>query len=226
MKSPEAVIEIGSTGIRLMICELSPQGSWETADFSEQPVSLGRDVFTNGTVSRDTLLQCLRILNRFREQIAGWKIDNEHITVIATSALREARNRDTIVDRIQVKTGFNIRVVNGIEENRFIYLAVLEVLRRDAPRIQRQNTVILEIGGGSTEIMLFEQGKMAAVHSLRLGTVIIEHYIKSVTGTRHDARRFLEDFIKNAGVNLNTEANLQKIRQFITVGSEMQIAAR
>ncbi|WP_428770103.1 HD domain-containing protein [Treponema sp. HNW] len=226
MKSPEAVIEIGSTGIRLMVCELTSQGSWETVDFSEQPVSLGRDVFTSGIISRDTLLQCLHILNRFREQLAGWKIANEHISVIATSALREARNRDTVVDRIQVKTGFSIRVVNGIEENRFIYLAVLEALHRDAPRIQRQNSVILEIGGGSTEIMLFEQGKMAAVHSLRLGTVIIEQYAKSMMGSRHDARRFLEDFIKNAGVNLNTEANLQKIRQFITVGSEMQIAAR
>ncbi|MGI5172876.1 HD domain-containing protein [Treponema sp. OMZ 840] len=226
MKTLEAVIEIGSTGIRLMVCELSSRNSWTTVDRSEQPVSLGRDVFTAGSVSRESLLQCLRILNRFREQLAGWKIEDSHITVIATSALREARNRDTIVDRIQVKTGFHIDVINGIEENRLIYLAVLEVLRQDAPGIQGQNSLILEIGGGSTEIMLFDQGKVAAVHSLRLGTVIIEQYIKSMTGSRHDTRRFLEDFIKNAGGNLNTEANLKKIRQFITIGSEMQIAAK
>jgi len=226
MKTLEAVIEIGSTGIRLVVCELSAQNTWTAIDRSEQPVPLGRDVFTGGIISRETLLQCLRILNRFREQLAGWKIGAEHVSVIATSALREARNRDAVVDRIQVKTGFHIKVINGIEENRLMYIAVLEVLRQEAPNIQGQNSVILEIGGGSTEIMLFEQGKMAAVHSLRLGTVIIEQYIKSMTGSRREARRFLEDFIKNAGGSLNTEANLQKIRQFITIGSEMQIAAK
>lgn len=209
MKTLEAVIEMGSTGIRLMVCEDSPGGSWVVIDNAELPVALGWDVFTLNTVSRETLLQCLRILNRFKEQLAGWGIDDQHVTVIATSALREALNRDTVLDRIQVKTGFKVKVIDGIEENRLMYIAVLEALRDDLPEIKQSNSAILEIGGGSTEIMLLERGEMAAVHSLRLGTVIIEQHIKSMLGSQHDARRFLEDFIENAGVNLNTEFNLK-----------------
>lgn len=226
MKTLEAVIAIGSTGIRLMVCEVDPQDKWNIIDTSELPVSLGWDVFTTGYVSRDNLLQCLRILNRFKEQLDGWGVGSKQVRVIATSAIREARNKDTVLDRILVKTGYNVSVIDGIEENRFMYLAVIEVLRQDVPQLQKENSVILEIGGGSTEVLLLEHGKMAAVYSLRLGTVIIEQHMKSMLGSRHDVHRFLEDFIKHAGVNLNTGINMQRIRQFITIGSEAQIVAK
>lgn len=226
MKALEAVIEIGSTALRLMVCELKNNNEWFILDKSELPVSLGWDVFTTGTVSKESLLQCLRTLNRFKEQLSGWDIDVKQVTIIATSALREAKNKDIIVDRIFIKTGFRVKIIDGIEENRLMYLAVLDVLRMEYSSLQKENTVILEIGGGSTEIMLLNKGKMAAVHSFRLGTVIIEQYIKSMLGSSYDVRRFLEDFIKNAGLNLNIEVDMAKIHQFITIGSEAQIAAR
>ena len=225
MAQLEAVLEIGSTGIRLMVCEISDRHSWNIIDRSEAPVPLGWDVFTTGLVSRDTLLQCLRILKRFREQLNGWDIEESHIQVIATSALREAKNRDTILDRILVKTGFKVKVIDGIEENRLMYIAVLEALHDKLPQFRKHNSVILEVGGGSTEIMLMDHGKMVAVHSIRLGTVIIEQNLKNLLGSVRDARRFLEEFIRNTGVNLNTEINLRQIKTFITIGSETRIAA-
>lgn len=224
-KTLESVIEIGSTGIRLMVCQHDINGNWIVVDKSELPVALGWDVFTDGHISRTTLLQSVKILNRFKEQLVSWGITDSQNTVIATSALREAKNRDIVIDRIFVKTGYKIRIIDGIEENRYMYIAVLNALRDDCPQIKTQNSLILEIGGGSTEIMLLDRGKMAAVHSLRLGTVIIEQSIKSLHGTQQDTKRFLGDFIKNTGVNLNTEINLQKIQLFITIGSELQIVA-
>lgn len=222
----EAVLEIGSTGIRLMVAEINSDGLWSVIDRSEAPIPLGWDVFTTEHVSRDTLLQCLRILNRFKEQLNGWSIDENHTQVIATSALREAKNRDTVLDRIFVKTGFKVKVIDGIEENRLMYIAVLESLHNELPQLRKHNSLILEIGGGSTEIMLMDHGKMAAVHSIRLGTVIIEQNMKSMLGSIKDARRFLEEFIRNTGVNLNTEINLSQITTFITIGSEAKIAAQ
>ena len=64
MASLEAVIEIGSTGIRLLVAELTEDGNKNTLDQCEMPVSLGLDVFTTGSVSRETLLQCIHILLR------------------------------------------------------------------------------------------------------------------------------------------------------------------
>lgn len=226
MTTLEAVIEIGSTGIRLQIGEIADTGSWTAIDFSELPVALGWDVFTTGYVARETVLQCLRILDRFREQINAWSIPQNQITAIATSALREAKNRDVVLDRILVKTGFKIKVIDGIEENRLMYMAVIHAFEQEASRLQKNNSAILEIGGGSTEIMLLEKGKMAAVHSLRLGTVIIEQQIHSMMGTQKDTRRLLQEHIRNTAATMNTELNLQQVDTFITIGSEVRLAAK
>ncbi|MBR4011682.1 MAG: phosphatase, partial [Spirochaetaceae bacterium] len=71
MTNLEAVIEIGSTGIRLMAFEIAEDSSWQVIDKSECSVPLGYDVFTTGYLSRDTILQVLHILERFKEQLQG-----------------------------------------------------------------------------------------------------------------------------------------------------------
>ena len=71
MKKPTAVIEIGSTGIRLLLAQTASGGVPEILDRSEQPVVIGRDVFTQGAISRSTLLVCLQILRRYAEQLAA-----------------------------------------------------------------------------------------------------------------------------------------------------------
>ncbi len=225
MIQPQAVIEIGSTGVRLLVAELSEDNKRTILDRSDMPLALGRDVFTSGTISLDTQSQCLHILNRFAEQLAGWGITRQNTTVIATSAVREANNRDPFVDRIKIKTGFTVRVIDGIEENRLMYIAVRECLKGETKRVLQSNSVILEIAGGSTEIMLMEKGRMAGAHALRLGTVIIEQKRLSMMGTMDDARRYIEEFISNTKTIIDSELTLGKVQQFIAVGSDMRLAS-
>jgi exopolyphosphatase/guanosine-5'-triphosphate,3'-diphosphate pyrophosphatase len=118
-----AIVEIGSTGIRLLVAEIEG-GQWRILDRAGRPAVLGRDVFTTGELSRESFLECLSVLHSYRELLTGWGIANENIKVIATSALRVARNRDVFIDRVLQETGFNVTIVEGIEENRLMYLAV------------------------------------------------------------------------------------------------------
>ncbi|MDR2952870.1 MAG: phosphatase, partial [Treponema sp.] len=67
-----AVLEIGSTGIRIDIAEILPEGKWQGLDRAAQPVALGRDVFTSGELSRESLLECLSVMQKYRELITGW----------------------------------------------------------------------------------------------------------------------------------------------------------
>lgn len=225
MAKLEAAIEIGSTGIRLLVAELARDGKRNILDRSEQPVPLGRDVFTFGTVSRETLLQCLLILNRFKEQLAGWGITPAQTTVVATSALRESKNRDPVLDRIRVKTGFAAKLIDGLEENRLMFLAVTEKLKESDSKVRNSDSIILEVGGGSTELMLLEKGKIAGAHSLRLGTVIIEQQLRTTLGSINDAKRYLTEFITNTKGSLNNELNLNRVKQFIALGREALVAA-
>lgn len=228
MNTPQAVIEIGSTGIRLLVAEpveVQSQKKFNILDRSDQPVNLGRDVFTTRSISRETLLICLHILERYAEQLAAWGISREETIVIATSAVREAENRDPFVDRIKVKTGFIVHVIDGIEENRLMYLAVSECIKEGSVAIRQNDSIFLDISGGATEMMLMEKGRIIGAHSMRLGTVIIEQMIHSMMGNLDDARRFISEFIRNTKNTLNAEINLDKIQQFIVLGNDMKIVS-
>ena len=217
-----AVLEIGSTAIRLLVAEIFPDGRWHAMDRANKPVALGRGVFTTGQVSRESFLECISMLKNFREFLRGWGIDDSDIHVIATSALRVARNRDVFVDRVRQETGLMPSIVEGIEENRLMYLAVRFALKNDLPMFWRANSMILEIGGGSTEIMLLRRGQMVAAHSLKLGTILIDQASRGSSSLVQE--RYLSENIRNTSEILSAELDLTHVRTFVIVGFDANTA--
>lgn len=225
MSAPEAVIEIGSTGIRMLVAEWTENKKRNILDRAEMPLSLGRDVFTTGSISRETQTQCLSILNRYKEQLVAWGIGVAETTVIATSAFRESKNKDPVMDKILLATGFRVKVIDGIEENRLMYLAVTDSLKEEDAKLRSQDTVMLEVGGGSTEMMLMKKGKMAGAHSFRLGTVRLESKMHNRTESLSDVQRYIEEFASNTKGSLESELNISAVKQFIAVGADAVLVA-
>jgi len=221
-----AVIEIGSTGIRLLLIEYNNKGEWKVLDQAGKPVTLGRDVFTSGEVSRESSLECLSVLQAFREQLEAWGISKDQVRVIATSAVRAARNKEIFVDRLRRETGLNIDIIEGIEENRLMYLAVRFVLKDKLPQFWRSNSMILDVGGGSTEIMLLRRGKMAAAHSIKLGTILIDQKVRQGTGSARFIERYLSENVRNTQEFLNDEMDLSNIKTLAATGSDVRQASR
>ena len=220
-----AIIEIGSTGIRLHVAEIHSNGSWQVLDRAVRPASLGRDVFTSGVLSRESIMECLSVLQNYRELLSGWDIADNDIHVIATSALRAARNRDVFIDRVRQETGFHITIVEGIEENRLMYLAVRFALKQDLPLFWRANSMIIEIGGGSTEIMLLRRGQMVAAHSLKMGTIRIDQHSRQGFGAGIIFERYLNENIKNTLSLLNMEMDLAHVRTMVAACTDAHIVA-
>ncbi|MDR3200187.1 MAG: phosphatase, partial [Spirochaetales bacterium] len=233
-----AVIEIGSTGIRLLVAEntkgeTSPFaksdagnfGDWRILDQSGMPVALGRDVFSSGAVSRESFLECLAVLESYREQLGAWGLTGDGIHIIATSAIRAARNRDIFTDRLSQETGLRVTVIEGIEENRLMYLALRSALKNDIHQFWRANSMILDVGGGSTEIMFLRRGKVVAAHSLRLGTILLDQKRRKGTGAAHFIERYLKENVRNTQDFLNDEMDLSAIRNLVTTGSDVRQAA-
>ncbi len=220
-----AVIEIGSTGIRLVIARIGGTQDVEILDRAGKPSRIGRDVFTLGHITREAMRESIAVLSAFREFLSGYKIRPEEARVFATSALREATNRDTFVDRVSLQTGFRITVVEDIEENHLMYLAVQHALQDERKRLARSNAMILEVGGGSTEIMLLRRGRMVASHSLHIGTVRVSEHIKAAGSSSAYLRQFLEDNVRTVCDSLEEDIPLDSIRTFIVIGSDARLAA-
>lgn len=167
MATPESVIEIGSTGVRLLVAEFTADRKQNIVDRSEMSLPLGKDVFTSSVISQETQDQLIQILKRYREQLAGWGIEPKNTACFALTAFRDAKNCDPIMDRILVQTGFRVHIIDGIEENKLMYLAVSDCIKDQPAYVKKDDTVILNVGGSTTEIMMMSGGKMAGVHSLK-----------------------------------------------------------
>ena len=220
-----AVIDMGSTALRMVIAEIDDRGEWRRIDRAIKPIPLGRDVFMSGMISRDTTLLALRILSGFVEMLAGWKIPLEDVRVVATSAIREAKNRDTFIDRVYLRTGLRVNVIEGIEENHLTYLAVQHAVKEVRQEIARTNTLIIEVGGGSTEIMLLRRGRMVAAHSLRIGTVRIEQHLKPNSDSYSHIDGYIRENIRNMQEMLDAEFQLSRIKYFVAIGGDVRLSA-
>jgi exopolyphosphatase/guanosine-5'-triphosphate,3'-diphosphate pyrophosphatase len=220
-----AVIEIGSTGIRLVVAEIDGRGGYKVLDRAGKQSRIGRDAFTTGMVSREAMRECMAVLGSFRELIRGYGLAPKDARVIATSALREAQNRDTFVDRVALQTGFVVDIVEDIEENHLMYLGVQHALQDERKILSRSNALILEVGGGSTEIMLLRRGRMAGAHSLRIGTVRIDEQVRDSGVSKAYLRQFLEDNVRTACDHLDAELPLESVKTFIVIGSDARLAA-
>lgn len=220
-----AVIDIGSTAIRMVIAQLDSDTEWTRLDRASKPVSLGRDVFMSGSLSRESMHQAISILSGFQELLRGWNVPSDSIRAIATSAIREARNRDTFVDRVSVRTGFKIEIVEGIEENHLTYLAVQHAVSAMKHQFSRANSMIIEVGGGTTEIMMLRRGRMAAAHSLRIGTVRMEHEVRPLRSSSDQIEEFMRENVRVSQELLDSELKLERIRYFVAVGGDARYAA-
>jgi exopolyphosphatase/guanosine-5'-triphosphate,3'-diphosphate pyrophosphatase len=223
MENIVSVIDIGSTAVRLVILQLDDEGDYHRLDRASRPVSLGRDVFISKTIRAESMMQVIDVLSGFSELIGNYGLGPGDAYVVATSAVREARNRDTFVDRVQIKTGFQVRIIDGVEENHLTYIAVLHAVENLRGAFSRANSIIMEVGGGSTELMIMFRGKMQAAQSLKVGTVRLEQQLKAREGSAVVLEEFLREQFRINVATLHSDTDLKRIRYFIMVGGDARI---
>jgi len=221
-----AVIDIGSTAIRLVVAQMGSDGEWTRLDRAAMPVNLGRDVFLTGSLSRESMQQATTILTGYCELVRGWEVPVDSIRVVATSAIREAKNKDTFVDRINMRTGLKIEVIEGIEANHLTFLAVQHAVAPMKAEFSRGNALIMEVGGGTTEMMLLHRGRMAAAHSLRIGTVRVAQQIQPGLSETDRMDQLIRDNVRVTVDRLETEMKFDRIRHFVAVGGDARLVAR
>ncbi len=187
-----AVIDVGTSSIRMAIAEIQSDGAIRTLEALTQAVHLGRDAFTNGEISRTTIEECVSVLRSYRHKLDEYSITRpEDIRVVATSAVREALNRLTFIDRIYVATGLNVDLLEEAEVHRIMYRGVQPLLKAQ-PVLFKSESVIVEVGGGNTELLILFQGNVAHTHAFRLGSLRLQQTVSSSHVPHSKARQVYE----------------------------------
>lgn len=162
----KASIDIGTNTILLLVAEL--KGDQITIVHEEQRVPrLGKGVDTSKILNEDSIQRVLSCLGEYKQLLAEKFPEVKEVTVTATSAVRDAQNRDNFMSRVKEKTGFEIRLLSGDEEAQYTFEGAISML--DIP--QDTSTLVLDIGGGSTEVALGDKNGLIDFHSFDMGSV-------------------------------------------------------
>ena len=197
-------IDIGTNAARLLIGEISPSGGHDIVkkiSYTRIPLQLGYDVFENGKISSKKEKEFIKTIQAFK--LISEVFEVKELRACATSAMREAQNGKEIQKRIKAETGINIDIIDGKEEGDLI-ISTFELLNLD----HKNPFLVIDVGGGSTEISMFHKGKRINSRSFKVGTIrLLKNKVKKTVW---------EDI--NQWINANFEFN-EKVKVFATGGN-------
>jgi exopolyphosphatase / guanosine-5'-triphosphate,3'-diphosphate pyrophosphatase len=158
-----AAVDIGSNSVRLSIGEMRA-GRVYVLHQDREVTRLGEGVFRNGSLDPGAVALTIKVLQRFRK--ACERFGAEQTQVVSTSAVRDAKNSRVFADLIRSTTGWRLRVITGLEEGRLIHLGL-----QSSGRFRAARKLLIDLGGGSCELTLSNQGHIQQMVSLPLGAV-------------------------------------------------------
>lgn len=218
-----AAIDVGSSAIRMEISEIHPDGSFRNLESLSKGVSLGKDTFTNGNLSEETMQTACQVLTDFAGVMKVYNVSKNR--AVATSAVREAGNADTFLDRVFLRSGIEIDVIDGSEENRLVYMAIHEAVRGMAD-LQTKNVLVVEVGGGNTDISVLQGGETVNSGTFALGAVRMRQALMGVRGDLKHRIKILDRQIKNSIANIANTIPLVTAEEVIALGGDIRFAAR
>jgi exopolyphosphatase/guanosine-5'-triphosphate,3'-diphosphate pyrophosphatase len=157
-------MDIGTNSIRLLLVRLHPNHSYTILTELRQIVRLGDGEFASQHLQPAAMERTVRVAREFAELARANGADD--IVAVATAATREAENQDDFVKRLQAEAQLEVRVIAGLEEARLIYLGVSHGIH-----VGDKQAFFIDIGGGSTEVIIGGQYQHVYVGSLKLGAI-------------------------------------------------------
>jgi exopolyphosphatase/guanosine-5'-triphosphate,3'-diphosphate pyrophosphatase len=196
-----AAIDVGSNSVHMIVCRIRPDLSFEVVDREKDMIRLGAGALTTHALAADRIALAMQTLAKFKRLAESHGVDE--IIAAATSAVREADNGGDLIAAARREVGLRLRVISGTEEARLIHLAAAY-----AVGIGPRRAVVIDIGGGSTEITLGTSARVEMGRSFKLGALrLTERFARHDPLTRSDERRLVRH------IRRETIAYLRQIRR-------------
>jgi exopolyphosphatase/guanosine-5'-triphosphate,3'-diphosphate pyrophosphatase len=206
-----AAIDLGSNALRAVIARKKGNKIEVVKNFRE-PLRLGEDVFKTGFISPEKFQKTEEAFIELFHLFTEYNVIDAR--AMATSAMRDSKNGQALSERISHCTGIRIETIPGDEEARLIFEAVKSQIT-----LKKKKTLLMDIGGGSTEITIVRDEKILGVKSFNVGTVRLlnyenqEHLEHVISTTVEEMHTFIKEFVKPKEIDLliGTGGNLRRI---------------
>src|SRR2546428_13494139 len=213
-----AAIDIGSNSVRLKIARLAGHRLREVVE-DREVTRLGESVFRSGFLSPEAMENTIKVLRRFHRMVQREGADL--VRVVATSALRDARNSRAFLEWVRSATGWRVEIISGLEEARLIHLGLVS-----SGRVDSSPTLMIDLGGGSCELTVSRSGQIHDTVSLPLGAVRLTDEFLGHDPPRKGELKRLSGFIAREVGRITSRIVAARVKNVIaTSGTAAALAA-
>jgi len=189
-----AAIDVGSYELAMKIYEVSAKGSLKEIDHIRKRIELGTDTYNTGKISSERVDELCNTLVEFKQIMKGYKVDD--VKVYGTSAIRETKNTLIVLEQIKLRTGLEVEVLSNSEQRFLHYKAVASKGERFEELISK-GSAIVDIGGGSIQVSLFDNGYLQTTQNIRLGILRIREILADLAAKTTDYPSLVSELVDN-----------------------------
>ncbi|NLF20470.1 MAG: hypothetical protein GX588_03560 [Clostridiaceae bacterium] len=187
-----AAIDIGSNAPKMMIAEEGPDGRPRIIETLRATLSLGVDTYNNQIISESSMSRLCNQLLLFKQKLTEYQV--KEYRVVATSAVREALNRDFVLARISQLTGMECEVLSNSEE-RYFHNLVLSETFSEYREVVKQSAIILDLGAGSIQISSYADGRRLMSQNVKLGYLRVSELFSQLQARSGDFSQVMNEYI-------------------------------
>lgn len=209
-------INLGSSELSLKIYEISKKKGIRELTHVRRKIELGAETYTTGFVSYKSTNEICKTLNDFARMMKEFGVTSSD--VFGTSGIREADNMLMLVDQIQIQTGFSVRILTN-SEARFLYFKALAFNEPRFEQLAKDRMITVDVGAGSVQLSVFEQGVLKNSENLRLGSSRIQELLQIMEDEAYDYYSLIDEYIEKDLMNfIQLNIGDQRVHHILAIG--------
>jgi len=217
-KKQVAIIDVGSSNVRMKIFE-NKKNEIKQLEHLEKPLYLGHDTFKDGYITFEKIDELCSVLNSYKKIALSYDIQNIH--TYATTAFREAHNKEYVIELVKLRTSIDIIVLDDLEEKTLVYQEIKRILKGKS-----KNGVMVYVGSGSLGISVVEKGLIKYSQNIRIGSLKISEILEPVQGYTKKFHVIVEQYINTFIDILSNFIKIVKQNDFIATGKEISLIGK
>ena len=214
-----AAIDVGSSEVAMKIYQFSKRTGIQEVEYVRSIVELGADTYNTGVIAHDTVRELCGVLGGFVNKLKEYRI--EKYVAYAGSAMREAKNRELVLDEIRLRTGLDVQII-GNAQQRFLILQSLAGTMRQFESLSKEGMAVVDLSSGSLQVSVYAEGALQLTQNLKLGSLRIREILADIEQQTTSFVTVMEDYIGN---DLRTLQRLvirkYRVKHVIVLGEEI-----
>jgi len=213
-----AAIDVGANYLKMTIGEINTKGEVRILEDVVKPTKIGKDTFSKARISVQTIHETCDNLKGFVRLMMDYRIKDYR--AVATSGIREAANKQYVLEQIRLRTGLQIEVINIAEEQFFMLKAVRNHL--DSIDIKKaEQSLIVNITSGAVETSIYEDGKLKFTEHVKVGSLKIKEALSELETKTIEFSETMEQYIESKIYALKPRIEKFEIHHFLGLGGEL-----